>query len=751
MKAVNSKVAVAIRVALMTAPGLTLIHAEDKAVLEEVLVYGQAETYRPDDQTTATGLQMKLIETPQSISVVSEAMMKQFNTRSAYDAADMIPGVSQAAQGFGLDHLLIRGQQVNEPRVNGVNASTAQFLDSFALERIEFVRGPATVLYGVTGAFGGELNQILKRPESEFQAEFGFRSGDYMRRRFEGDVTGAIPGTGDRLRVRLVGAYQNSGIPQETAVPANNISRLASAAATYDFTDTTRASVYAYAENRHFDPTDGCPMGLDANNRLYIPTSIPVEHWYCNDSHNSKSTLDNQFIVGTLSHKFANDWSGDARIAHSTRIRTSDYVFGFGPAGAFGLPDTDIYLYSYKDRDDQNALTANLSLGGKLDLFERTHQFLVALEYQHQHNNRPHYTSGGIGTMNMFQDGGEDLLSDGSPMPVIPEPTFLGSRDSVNKVLRGSLQALINATDRVQILGGVLVQKSDLVVQNLRVTPPSTRAALNETDTVGRFAISYKLVQQKTGKLTDARTYFNYSEGFQPNVGVFDVDGNALTDPQRMKSYEVGLKSQWFDGNVEASIAAYHSYVTNVPKANWNGVGSTGGFFSSVLGGKSTYDGVDVEVLGEVLPGWNLDVNYAYIKTRIESVVLDRDLYVASVPRQQIGLLSSYEFLTGSLKGLIVGASVVRKIDVPTVDNDSAFFSGNYDPANQLFNNVTKVDFRASYKGFTGRLKGLELSANIYNAFNARSYYSLSQTPAFSNTVGQPRTVSVGVRYTFGR
>ncbi len=159
----RARIAAAVKAILLAVPGVAAAQAQPatSAQLEEVQVYGKAEQYRPEDQTSATGLKLPLIETPQSISVISDEMLKLFNVRSAYDAADIIPGVSAGGQAFGAERLFIRGQLLTEPRVNGVNVPTGQYLDSYAVERLEVVRGPATVLYGVTGSFGGEVNQIL--------------------------------------------------------------------------------------------------------------------------------------------------------------------------------------------------------------------------------------------------------------------------------------------------------------------------------------------------------------------------------------------------------------------------------------------------------------------------------------------------------------------------------------------------------------------------------------------------------------
>lgn len=745
----NTRVSIAVRTALVAASGVAAAQAQNAPPdqdLQEVVVEAK---YRPDDQTVATGLRLKLVETPQSISVVSQEMLKQFNAASAYDAANMIPGVSQGAQAFGEERLLVRGQ-TPEGRINGVNMLLEQWVDAYALDRIEVVRGPATVLYGVTGEFGGEINQVLKKPTSDFHADFEFKSGDFMRRRIEGDVSGPVPDTDGRLKVRVVGAYSNSGIPQELVVPANNVDKLLSVAATYDFTASTQASVYLYQQDRHFDPTDGCPMAQTASGQLYIPTSIPTERWYCNDPFESHGSWRNQFAVASVTHEFANEWHLDAKVARSSVTRTADYAFGFGPASANGLSSTDITLYSYTDREDQHAVTSDLSLTGKFDLFNRTQQFLAAVEYQKLRYSRDHFQTFGLGVFNMFEDGGLGILADGSPIPPIPSPVYVGVALNDTKEVRGSLQLLLTPLDRLHILVGALADHNDESAGSVPVSGTPTSATLSQTNIVSRLAITYGLLSDKGKWLSDANAYFNYSEGVSPNVGVFNHAGEPLTAPQHEKSYEVGLKTEWLSGRVDASVAGYHSTVTNRPVTNFTGVGTAGGFFSSVLGGRDTYDGVDVEVIGEVLPGWNLELNYAYIRALLDSQLLKTQLAVSSVPKQQAGLVTSYEFLEGALKGFIVGAAVVTQIHSPLIDNDSAIFGGKYDPRNQLFMDFTKVDFRASYAGFSGRLKGLEVSANLYNAFNTRTFYSLSQTPDFSNTVSRPRTLTVGLRYSFG-
>jgi iron complex outermembrane recepter protein len=760
MNVPNLALRMAVRAVLMTAPGLAATTAyaqqaqggsqQSADQLQDMVVYGQAVHYRPDDQSVATGLQMQIIDAPVSVSVMTDQMLKQANARTLYEVADLVPGLNQAGEGYGEVDLRLRGQNVTQPRVDGINYGTTQFVDSFALDRVEIVRGPATVLYGVTGAFGGELNQVLKQPKSEFTADVGYRDGNFTGRRWEADVTGAVPGTDDRLKVRVLGAYTDYSIFQDIVIPPHNINKMIAGAVSFDFTPATVVSLNGYKEDRHYDATDGCAVAVNpSTGQLYLPTSIPVEQFYCGDPKQNHAATADEFSMASVKHKFDNGWYTNANVAYGLANRDLHYVFAFGPAGANGLPPQDVSLYSYLEHIDITTLTANASLGGKFDLFERTHEFFSAVEYQKEDNTKVTYQSFALGLMNMFRDGGKGILADGTPIPVIPTPTSHNTQASDTKEVRASAQVLLNPAERWDVLIGALVQHTseDESVVYTNGTA-NTHASLTETDVVKRLGVTYGLLAQKGTILSDAKTYASYAEGFQPNVGVYDAVGTPLTAPQRMKSYEIGLKTQWIDSHVDADIALYHATRTNIPASVITSVG-TAGQFHSILGGKNTYDGMEFDLLGEVLPGWNVSLNYTFTRNRQQSLLFPQPLEVANVPKHDVGLLNSYEFLRGPLKGLVLGATVVRKIDVPLVDAAQTLYSGGYNPSNQLFESVTIWNFRALYKGFGGPLHGLEIYANANNAFNARFIYSINGDPGFTTTVMAPRALSAGVNYHF--
>jgi iron complex outermembrane recepter protein len=749
----------AIRFALygLAAPGLAMgqdSQSQDQDAqtvsedeLEEVVVYGQAKRYRPEDQTSATGLRLNLVDTPQSISVISREMLDVVGGRSGYEALDMVPGAHKAGQGFASESIRIRGQSPGSPRINGIRAYSSTLLDSYALERLEVVRGPATVVYGVTGSFGGAINQILKSADDTSQAGFGFEAGDFDRMRFEADVGGPIPGTDERLKARFVGSYTDSGLYQDTVIDTNNLDKLYFGTATFDITSATSASVYMYRQDRDLDPADGCTLVQDENNVLSIPRSIPFERFYCGDPKQANSTLTNDFLMGTLSHTFANDWRLEGKVAGSETERFLDYVYGFGAAGAYALEADEIYLLTYTERVEDDTVTSNLSLGGDFEFLNRTHQFLAALEYQSGDLTSTNYLSTGLGYLNMFEDGGKGILSDGTPIPFMPPVELASVQVTDLKETRGSVQLLLNPTDRLQVLAGALVQRTDLVSTNTRVFAPDRTDSLKQTDWVSRFGVTYTLVEGGE-LLTTAKTYYSYSEGFEPNVGIFDEDGNPLTAPQELTSHEIGVKAEWLNGAVGSSLALYDAELTNVPTTIFGFVGVSG-TFSTVLDGKRDYRGVEFELVGEILPGWNAVFAYAFTDTEILSFLIPERLAIANVPRHQASLYTSYEFLTGWLEGLTVGGSVVHRNDSPMVDNAFTIFDLDYDPSNQVLDSTTRFDFRVSYSVSDGRFEGLEVFGRVHNAFNEKEYFSMSGDPGFTNTLGPPRAVTVGMRYNF--
>jgi outer membrane receptor for ferric coprogen and ferric-rhodotorulic acid len=736
--------------AALVAPGKArsadpqITEADDSAAtteLEEVTVVGH-RLFRPTDQTSATGIEMKLVDTPQSISVVTPELMDTLGANDFYDALSLVPGAYQGGSGFGRDHLILRGTDTLDIRINGTRfRAWTPTIEGNAFQRVEIVRGPATVLYGVTSGFGGEVNQILKASSPEFWIEGKFEGGEYDYQRYEFDVNGAIPYTNERLTGRFVGTYENSGTPIEVVDISNNKLMLMGNLA-YEFTPDTKGSVWILHEEWDWDPTDGAFLNQLPNGELALPP-VPWEQYYFSDARHSIMETSYNFFVASLDHSFANEWTTRAQVTWSSLDRFMSYYYPFGPAGAYGLDDNEVYFYTYDLGMDTSQLTFDASLGGDFELFGREAKFFAAFEFEDDLEpwERAIPQSLGLGFLNQFE-GGQQVLADGTPIPLIDRGSlpYTSRRMIDNREYRGSFQLLYHPFDRLQLLAGFLVQHSYLqqfdVVRN-------TSVDLDFTEVIPRFGVTYTLVQDWE-QLSKLNAYFSYSEGFLPNLGIVNRDGDFLTEPQEMEQYEVGMKAEFLDGRVGASIAWYDSQVTNIPASDAF-LGQGFGLGTFVLQGKRDVTGVELEVVGEFRPGWNVAFNYAYADPEISDPNFDFVGPVRSVPKHMGALYTSYEFLDGTLRGLRLSGGVEVKGDynfvdsLPRIEQYGTLETGSH----------TLATFGIAYAGFTGLLSGLEVFGRVENAFDEDHFYAKESHPGFAITRGSPQTFRAGLRYRF--
>ncbi|WP_083226558.1 TonB-dependent siderophore receptor [Methyloligella halotolerans] len=165
----------------------------------EPTAYSPVEGYVATRSATGTKTDTPIMETPQSISVIGVEQMQDQGVQTLQEAVRYTPGVF--ADGFGLDtrndYAIIRGipaayfiDGLQTQVVSGSNSNTIQ-IEPYALERIEVLRGPSSMLYGATSA-GGIINGVSKRPTLEPFAEAGIDYGSFDFKQVRGDVSGPI-------------------------------------------------------------------------------------------------------------------------------------------------------------------------------------------------------------------------------------------------------------------------------------------------------------------------------------------------------------------------------------------------------------------------------------------------------------------------------------------------------------------------------------------------------------------------------
>jgi iron complex outermembrane recepter protein len=241
-------------------------------------------------------------------------------------------------------------------------------------------------------------------------------------------------------------------------------------------------------------------------------------------------------------------------------------------------------------------------------------------------------------------------------------------------------------------------------------------------DAAQRFSPRIGIVYQPIKPIS---LYGSFSQSFNPDVFSTQVDGSPL-EPSIGTQYEVGVKGEFLDKKFSATLAAYRINKTNISTTDPNNPDF------SIAVGEARSQGIEFDIVGEPIKGWNIIAAYAYTDAEITKdnffAVGNR---LANVPRHSASLWSTYEIQKGSLKGFGFGLGLVYVGD-RFGDTDNTFVLPGY----------LRTDAALFYRSDKFRI-GL----NFQNLFNV-NYFSAA---AFRESiyVGDPFTVIGSVSIEF--
>ncbi|NKB17843.1 MAG: TonB-dependent receptor, partial [Pseudanabaena sp. CRU_2_10] len=222
----------------------------------------------------------------------------------------------------------------------------------------------------------------------------------------------------------------------------------------------------------------------------------------------------------------------------------------------------------------------------------------------------------------------------------------------------------------------------------------------------------------------DISLYASYTQSFNPVSGRSETGTPFL--PERGTQYEIGIKADLFDGRLSTTLSAYDITKSNVLTADPNNPDF------SIQIGEQKGRGIDFDLVGKILPGWELIASYAHTDARISK---DNSFPVGNrlnnTPQNTASLFTSYRIQEGELKGLGFGAGIFY-VDSRVGDLDNSFTLPSY----------TRVDAALYYEkeNFTAAI-------NFKNLFNAR-YFDGAQD-RLRVIPGAPFTVQATVSWKF--
>ncbi|AFZ29175.1 TonB-dependent siderophore receptor [Gloeocapsa sp. PCC 7428] len=600
--------------------------AEEDAI--QVVVTGEQEDgYAVPDASTATRTDTPLRDIPQSIQVVPRQVIEDQAVTELQDAVRNVSGVVEGNTfGSTQENFIIRGFQqgfqLGSTLRDGfrANGSFSGVRDLANIERIEVLKGPASAIFGGAIEPGGLINIITKQPLEEPFYSAELQAGSFGFVRSTVDLSGPL--NADRtLLYRLNLAYErgdgfrdfDQGIERIFVAPVV-LWRIG------DRTDLTLELEYLNDE-RPFD------RGLIADGDDVV--DIPFERILGEPDDIARNE---ELSIGyRLEHRFSENW----RIRNALRF-TDAYLPNQRAQPQRFDESTGILTRAWSDQEyfvNGYALQTNVIGEFSTGSIEHTLLFGVDLE-------RQAYDSEGFGTdapsINVF-----DPVYGVAARPEQDEfPTEAGIFNQQIDLLGIYLQDQVTLLDNLKLLLG---GRFDIVDQ---------RTELGGRFGEGESQQQYEAFTPRIGivyqPIEPLSLYASFSQSFAPNSGR-TVD-NSILEPVRGTQYEIGMRGEWLDGRLVTNLAAYHLTRSNIAATDPENPD-----FSIAIGEQRS-QGVEFDVIGEILPGWNAIASYAYTDaeiTRDNSPLEGNRLF--GVPENAASLWSTYEIQSGDLQGLGFG------------------------------------------------------------------------------------------------
>ncbi|MEM1256755.1 MAG: TonB-dependent siderophore receptor [Cyanobacteria bacterium P01_H01_bin.21] len=656
-----------------------LVEESDEGVLQLVVTGERDEGYNPSGASTATRTDTPLRDIPQSIQVVPRQVIEDQGITRIGDALRNVSGVTrQRDRSNASDRFTIRGFDQSRILRNGFRTgSTVGGTLATApntVERIEVIKGPASVLYGQVEP-GGVVNFVTEQPSRDPFYDLAFTAGSFGYIEPSIDLSGPLTAD-ERLTYRLNTSYQNSDSFRDF-VESDRI--VVAPTLRYEFSDATSLTF----EYVHLDSSQTYDEGLPIDP---IAFDLPRERTLSEPDDTYENTTNSFYL--TLDHRF-ND---------TIRLRS-----GFGAElsdvdeTAFRLifdgfdPETGNNSRQYSDREIAiDNLSWQTDLISEFNTGSIEHQLLAGFELARTEGSESRadlFDLENILTINVFDPQYGTLVPDSDNRNVI------GELETRLSVLGLYLQNQVALLPNLKLLVGGRYDFTRIETESDLVFVGESFVGSSEFNGEA-FSPRVGLVYQPIEPIS---LYASYSRSFVPTSET-TVDGDVI-EPERGTQYEVGVRGEF--GDVSVNLAAYDITKTNIARTDPNNPSF------SIPVGEVRSRGIELDVAGKIVDGWNiigsLFFNDAFISEGDDNNPED-DILI-NAPDSGASLWTTYEIQTGDLQGLGFGAGLFyvgdREAEIPNdvvlpsyVRGDASIFYNRDNWQAQLnFQNLFNTDY----------------------------------------------------------
>ncbi len=696
-------------VIIKSAPAVTVVDS----VLPTIIVTGVSDKevatgpvfgYKASRSSTATRIDVPLQDQPVSVKVIPAEVIADLGVRNGTEVADYVAGVARESTAYSPNSqsFFIRGfssygsaATLNGFRQDGFMSAT----DTSAVERIEFLKGPAAVLYGASSAISGIANTVTKRPSAGAFTSIDLSGGQFGYARATVDANHALGSDALLGRVNIA-AERDDGFRSYPGSVINTlfaITPIISAKLSAD----TRAELELSAIDSRFGGR--CADVYPVPELLALPIRKQV---ICDDlAHANTQTYSARLEI---EHQLSERWSLRAAgfFGRSNSERTEQYPANdpFISADGRTIERYTQFVSSYATNK-----TGQLELRGNVDIGGVKHRVIGGLDLTGAYSPYQFFSAPAT-PMDIV-----DTRYDGQQLaPFVANGPKQYSRSRSTALY---VQDFIELGSRWKLLLGL---RHDRVKSDSGETDTGVLyAQQTESANSPRVGVVYQ-------PAADTSIYASWAKSFAPNSGSRARDGSVFK-AERGVQYEVGVKQDLLDQRLNVTASVFDLTRSNVLTNDPND--PTGNF--SIATGEQRSRGFELDVVGRITPAWQVIGAYTYLDGKVTE---DNSIPVGSrlvgAARHSGSLWNKVALGAWGLPGWSVGVGIVASGDRQTQLPNIPITLGSY----------TRYDAGVFYVAgpWRAQLNVKNLSNEVI--FVGQGYGLVPQTP---------RAVTASVGYTF--
>lgn len=739
---VPSTVASAVGMALAAVSAAQLAHAaeasDERAVkLGATSIVGEEESasYKAEDSASKK-YTAPLRETPKSVTVIPQQVIRDTAATSLTDALRTTPGITFGAGEGGnpnADRPVIRGFNAeSDVFIDGMRDVAAQSREIFNIESVEVSKGPGSAFTGA-GSTGGSLNLITKGAHLGNAYNGGYTFGSDQTQRYTADLNQQITDT-SAFRLNLLKHSANVAGRDDVDVSRWGV------APSFAFglgTDTRVKVDYYHLESNDM-PDYGIPLVSSSNRSKYVvdkPVSVDRSNFYGLTGRDYREATNDS---GTL--RIEHDFNDNLTLSNSFRMSRStlDYIVT-NPDDSRGNVANGTVSRSAKSRNSTSSGFVNQTdLTAKFNTGTISHSLVSGLEftYQDTHNRAYNILNSAGGTIAsacsaaLIRSGDCTSLYDPSPKDawngVISDSVAYTDTDT--KTAAAYVFDTLAFNEQWSLNLGLRYDHYDTRSSGFAAARGTTAAGSfdrQKTTQLWNYQIGVVYKPLPNGSIYAAMsTSSNPSGETSGNGGLELALNNANLDPEKNRNYEVGTKWDFFGDDLSLTAALFRTDKTNARITDPDNT------TYQVLDGEQRVQGIEFTYAGKLSSQWKVYGGYTYQESELvkTSTAVDKGNHLPSTPRNSFNLWSTYELLPKLTLG--AGATYVgsrfgneaNSVEVPS---------------------YWRYDAMASY----ALSKNIDLQLNLQNLTDKRYFDQVFQTHYAHVAAGRTALMNVSFHY----